>query len=124
MDSIDPDDEIVNLIMEDDEETVVTIQSDVDDEESEELVFTDLTGLSEDDSAQTETRSGDDKSGVELSAAEQGTNDSSEAVESGNLLLKAIIESMHDIKPEEKMDRVERDQLRETPRVSFPRGTP
>ena len=34
MDSIDPDDEIVNLIMEDDEETVVTVQSDVDDEES------------------------------------------------------------------------------------------
>ena len=119
MDSIDPDDEIVNLIMEDDEETVVTVQSDVDDEESEELVFTDLTGLSEDDSAQTETRSGDDKSGVELSAAEQGTNDSSEAVESGNLLLKAIIESMHDIKPEEKMDRVERDQLREAIRASL-----
>ena len=105
--------------MDNEEETMVTVQSDVDGEASEELVFTDLTALSEDDSAQTDTRSGDDNDGVELSGAEQGTNVSSEAVESGNQLLRAIRESMNDIKPKEKMDEEERDQLREAIRASL-----
>ena len=105
--------------MDNEEETMVTVQSDVDGEASEELVFTDLTALSEDDSAQTDTRSGDDNNGVELSGAEQGTNVSSEAVESGNQLLRAIRESMNDIKPKEKMDEEERDQLREAIRASL-----
>ena len=105
---------------------MVTVQSDVDNEESEELVFTDPDGLSEDDSGQTDTRSEEDNSAVELSGAEQGTNDdSSEAVESRyrvldkRQLLEAIMESMDDIKPKENMDEVERNQLREAIRASL-----
>ena len=81
-------------------------------------MFTDPTGLSEDDIGLTDTRSEEDNSGVELSGAEQGTNGSSEAVESGSQalskqqLLRAIRESMDDIKPKENIDEVERDQLK------------
>ena len=111
--------------MDDEEEPVVTVQSDADGEENEELVFTDPTGLSEDDIGLTDTRSEEDNSGVELSGAEQGTNGSSEAVESGSQalskqqLLRAIRESMDDIKPKENIDEVERDQLREAIRASL-----
>ena len=88
-------------------------------------MFTDPTGLSEDDIGLTDTRSEEDNSGVELSGAEQGTNGSSEAVESGSQalskqqLLRAIRESMDDIKPKENIDEVERDQLREAIRASL-----
>ena len=99
---------------------MVTVQSDADGVENEELVFTEPTGLSEDDSGQTDIRSEEDNSGVELSGPEQGTKDDpDEAVESRNHILRAIRESMNDIKPKENMDEVERDQLREAIRASL-----
>ena len=64
---IDPDDEIVNLILDDDEDNVVTVQSDEDGEETEELVFTYPTDVSGDDSSQIDTRSEEENTGVEIS---------------------------------------------------------
>ena len=138
---IDPDDEIVNLIMDDDEDNVVTVQSDEDGEETEELVFTYPTDVSGDDSSQIDTRSEEENTGVEIS--EQGTEKeaigvtdktseeigaaggSTEAVQSRSRaldkqqLLKALKESMDDIKAKENIDQVERNQLQRAIRASL-----
>ena len=73
---IDPDDEIVNLLLDEEDDEIVTVQTDVDDTVEE--LFSTPPGLSDTDSdpdgGVSDTRSEEDRSETELSETWEGTN--------------------------------------------------
>ena len=116
---IDPDDEVVNLLLDEEEDDeIITVQSDVDDEVEELFSTPHLTPDSSDseaDGGSPDTRSEEDKSDTERSETWEGTNrrrieatddeepaggpeeGTNEAVQSGSELETAIKESLAEI---------------------------